>query len=118
MHILIDSGSTHNFLDPKVAKGTGATIKPTGPLTVTVADDTRISNKAMVQNGQWDMQGTIFTAEMRLLPLGGCDMVLGFSGCQPLGQSCGISNSYKWSLLLLARGMCQKERNLSLGCKW
>lgn len=85
VHILIDSGSTHNFLDPKVAKSTGAVIQATSPLIVTVADGTRISSKAMVKNCQWTMQGTPFNAEMRLLPLGGCDMVLGVQWLSTLG---------------------------------
>ncbi|KAA8524512.1 hypothetical protein F0562_010935 [Nyssa sinensis] len=72
--ILIDSGSTHNFLDPVMAKRTGASIQFTNPLAVVVADATKLQSKAMVKDFQWVMQGITFTTDMRLLPLGGCDM--------------------------------------------
>ncbi|KAA8519441.1 hypothetical protein F0562_013684 [Nyssa sinensis] len=63
--ILIDSGSTHNFLDPTMAKRTGASIQFTNPLTVVVADGTKLQSKAVVKEFQWVMQGTTFTADMR-----------------------------------------------------
>lgn len=85
VNILVDSGSTHNFLDPGVAKRAGVVIQGTNPLTVTVADGSKISSKAMVKDLQWSMQGTIFTTEMRLLPLGGCDMVLRVQWLSTLG---------------------------------
>ncbi|KAI8559421.1 hypothetical protein RHMOL_Rhmol04G0172600 [Rhododendron molle] len=53
--ILIDSGSTHNFLDPGVAKKTSVRVLPTNPLTVVVADGTKISSKAMVKDLQWNV---------------------------------------------------------------
>ncbi|XP_058192094.1 uncharacterized protein LOC131309484 [Rhododendron vialii] len=77
LHILIDSGSRHNFLDPTIAKTTGVELQSTNPLTVVVADRTKIFSKAMVKDFKWTMQGVEFTIDMRLLPLGGCDMVLG-----------------------------------------
>ncbi|KAA8547400.1 hypothetical protein F0562_003736 [Nyssa sinensis] len=83
--ILIDSGSTHNFLDPAMAKRTGASIQFTNPLTVVVADGTKLQSKVVVKDFQWVMQGTTFTANMRLLPLGGCDMVLGVQWLSTLG---------------------------------
>ncbi|KAA8522988.1 hypothetical protein F0562_009411 [Nyssa sinensis] len=83
--ILIDSGSTHNFLDPAMAKRAGASIQFTNPLTVVVADGTKLQSKAVVKEFQWVMQGTTFTADMRLLPLGGCDMVLGVQWLSTLG---------------------------------
>ncbi|KAA8537063.1 hypothetical protein F0562_029541 [Nyssa sinensis] len=72
--ILIDSGSTHNFLDPVMAKRTGASIQFTNPLTVVVVDGTKLQSKAMVKDFQWVIKGTTFTTDMRLLPLGTCDM--------------------------------------------
>lgn len=85
LHILIDSGSTHNFLDPKIAKTTGVESQPTNPLTVVVADGTKIFSKAIVKDCTWTVQGVEFTADMRLLPLGGCDMVLGVQWLSTLG---------------------------------
>ncbi|KAA8550255.1 hypothetical protein F0562_001939 [Nyssa sinensis] len=83
--ILIDLGSTHNFLDPVMAKRTGASIQFTNPLAVVVADGTKLQSKAVVKDFQWVIQGTTFTTDMRLLPLGGCDMVLGVQWLSTLG---------------------------------
>nr|GEW17370.1 hypothetical protein [Tanacetum cinerariifolium] len=38
VHILVDCGSTYNFLDKNMAKKLGCSIRPTIPLAVTVAD--------------------------------------------------------------------------------
>lgn len=42
INILVDSGSAHNFLDPRVAKRSGVRIHPTNPLTIIVTDGTNI----------------------------------------------------------------------------
>ncbi|KAF8413570.1 hypothetical protein HHK36_001561 [Tetracentron sinense] len=83
--ILIDSGSTHNFLDPSVAKQTGCSIQQTNPLWVTVANGSKISSTAMCQQLEWLMHGTPFQTDFRLLSLGGCDMVLGVQWLTTLG---------------------------------
>lgn len=85
VEILIDSGSTHNFLDPQFAKRTGTKIYPTSPMTVIVADGTKLTSKAMVKDFHWAMHGTDFSSDLRLLPLGGCDMVLGVQWLSTLG---------------------------------
>jgi len=77
MHILIDSGSTHNFLDVQVVKNYGCTIEQMQPLNVVVVDGSKISIYSMVKNFKWTIQHTTFTAYMLLLPLGCCDLVLG-----------------------------------------
>lgn len=85
MIILIDSGSTHNFLNPVVAKRTGCLVEQTNPFSVTVADGSQITSSAICKKMQWVMHGTIFEADMRLLPLGGCDLVLGVEWLAELG---------------------------------
>nr|GEY96682.1 reverse transcriptase [Tanacetum cinerariifolium] len=42
LHILVDSGSTHNFLDTKMAKRLGCAIRPTCPLIVNVAEEKQL----------------------------------------------------------------------------
>ena len=46
LNILVDSGSTHNFLDPKTAKQVGCQLIPTSNLMVTVADGSKVSSNA------------------------------------------------------------------------
>ncbi|GKC06067.1 gypsy/ty3 retroelement polyprotein [Tanacetum coccineum] len=45
LHILVDSGSTHNFLDIHVAKKLGCNIRSTYPLSVSVAGDRKQTQK-------------------------------------------------------------------------
>lgn len=83
--ILIDSGSTHNFLNPVVAKRTSCLVEQTNHFSVTAADGAQITSSAICKKMQWVMYGTIFEADMRLLPLGGCDLVLGVEWLAELG---------------------------------
>ncbi|KAL5790285.1 hypothetical protein ACOSQ2_005173 [Xanthoceras sorbifolium] len=68
--ILVDSGSTHNFLDPNTAQLTGVEIEETETLWVTVGGGGKISSKAKCTQFTWAMQGVSFSTEMRLLTLG------------------------------------------------
>ncbi|KAL0318287.1 UNVERIFIED_CONTAM: Retrovirus-related Pol polyprotein from transposon.6 [Sesamum angustifolium] len=45
IHILIDSGSTHSFIDEKVVKALGFKVEPTTPMMVSVADGYRMISK-------------------------------------------------------------------------
>ena len=86
LHILIDSGSTHNFLDTKIAKKLGCRIEETCPMRVDVANGSSLGCTAMCKGLSWTLQGTIFTADVLLLPLGNCDMVLGVQWLETLGE--------------------------------
>lgn len=65
--ILIDSGSTHNFLNLDVVKRVGVNITETDPLPVSIADGTKLISTAVCLGFKWEMQGTIFQADMRVL---------------------------------------------------
>nr|KYP33317.1 hypothetical protein KK1_045838 [Cajanus cajan] len=86
LHILIDSGSTHNFLDVNVAKRLGCKIEDMDSVTVTVADGARVQINTMVKGFSWLIQNTVFTSDIMLLPLGCCDMVLGIEWLITLGD--------------------------------
>ena len=75
--ILIDSGSTRNFLDLIATKRKGCSIQTTNPMKLVVVDGTRISSDAICRQLTWNMQGKEFQAKLRLTPLGGCDVALG-----------------------------------------
>ena len=53
LHILIDSGSTHNFLVVNVAKKLGCKIEDMDPVSVTVADGARVQINTMVKGFSW-----------------------------------------------------------------
>nr|KYP34597.1 hypothetical protein KK1_044431 [Cajanus cajan] len=77
IHILIDSGITHNFLDVEVAMKLGCKIEDLKSLHVTVADGSRLSIPSLVKQFKWTIQNTAFYSDMMLIPLGCCDLVLG-----------------------------------------
>ncbi|KAL0409740.1 UNVERIFIED_CONTAM: hypothetical protein Sradi_1908400 [Sesamum radiatum] len=82
IHILIDSGSTHSFIDEKVAKALGIKTELTTLMVVSVADGYKMMSKVICPELSWEIQGFQFTYPVRTLKLGGCDFVL---GCDWLG---------------------------------
>ncbi|KAK4413521.1 hypothetical protein Salat_2764700 [Sesamum alatum] len=86
VHILIDTGSTHNFLDLETAKRLGCKLEDTEPFPVAVANRNKMYSSFACKSFGWKMQGVSFTTDMMILPLGGCDMVLGVQWLVTLGD--------------------------------
>ena len=86
LHILIDLGSTHNFLDTKMAKKLWCKVKEIRLMKVDVANGNSLACVAMCKGLTWTLQGSKFTTDVLLLPLGNCDMVLGVQWLQTLGE--------------------------------
>ncbi|GJV67266.1 reverse transcriptase [Tanacetum coccineum] len=74
IHILVDCGSTHNFVDIVVAKKLGCKIKSTCPLPITVGDGYNIATNSECKQFHWQLQGVDFWSDVMLLPLVGCEM--------------------------------------------
>ena len=77
--MLIDSGSTHNFLNKATATELGCTLMDTAPLSVTIANGNKMYNNYKSVGFKWLMQGEEFSTDLRILELGGCDIVLGWT---------------------------------------
>ncbi|GJY56325.1 retrotransposon-related protein [Tanacetum coccineum] len=77
VHMLIDCGSTHNFLDLQAAKRMWCRMNKMCPLQVAVAIRQVMSSVYMCKNFKWNLQGHEFVTYVMILPLGGCEMVLG-----------------------------------------
>ncbi|EEF33105.1 conserved hypothetical protein [Ricinus communis] len=69
--ILVDSRSTHSFLDVKVAKDVGSHIVKAPPLNITVANSLCMWSRGRCEKLTWDMQGHHFCFNIRVLELGG-----------------------------------------------
>ncbi|KAG8374898.1 hypothetical protein BUALT_Bualt10G0043500 [Buddleja alternifolia] len=91
IHILIDTGSTHNFTDIEAAKLLGCNLEPMIPFAVSVADGNKIHSSFICRYFSWKMQGVTFTTDLMTIPLGGCDMVLGVQWLATLGD-------FNWNL--------------------
>ncbi|KAG8374813.1 hypothetical protein BUALT_Bualt10G0034600 [Buddleja alternifolia] len=86
IYILINTGSTHNFLDVQTARRLGCSIVETDLFPVSVADGNKIFSSSACKNFSWKMQDVMFVADMMMIPLGGCDMVLGIQWLAQLGD--------------------------------
>jgi len=83
--ILIDSGSTHNFVDTKLAAALG--IQPFGQdgIKVKITNGQEVASPGKSREVEVKMQGYIFRTEFFILPLAGCDAVLGIQWLRTLG---------------------------------
>jgi len=85
LHILLDSGSTHNFLDLSAARKLGCIVEQTPTQSVTIADGNHLQCLHICRDFQWRLHNADFTSDMLLIPLGSCDMVLGVQWLSQLG---------------------------------
>lgn len=85
LHLLLDTGSTHNFIDANKALKMDCRVEKVEPMTVKVADGGQLICSKIIRNFSWRMQGVKFTADVMLLPLSGSDLVLGVHWFSQLG---------------------------------
>jgi len=88
IHILVDSGSIHNFLDvnlDKRAKRLGCKLEGIGSKSITPADENELQCQYVCKNFSWQWQETEFCADMVFIRLGSCDMVMGIQWLSTLG---------------------------------
>ncbi|GMJ07956.1 hypothetical protein HRI_004464800 [Hibiscus trionum] len=83
---LIDSGSTHNFLSLGATKAYGLIVEQKHQMRVTIADGGFIQSLGLCRAVEWETQGHQFSADFLVLPLNGCDMVLGVQWLASLGS--------------------------------
>nr|XP_027102942.1 uncharacterized protein LOC113724214 [Coffea arabica] len=74
--VLVDSGSTHCFMDEQVARN--SKLETNGQaLAVRVANGEKLQSRSITKPITWKMQGYEFQHQFNTLKLGGCDMILG-----------------------------------------
>jgi hypothetical protein len=83
--ILIDSGSTHNFVDQKIAHSLQLAVKPVEEFVVKVANGERLRCRERYENVLITIQGFQFSTTLYSLPLHGLDAVLGIQWLENLG---------------------------------
>ncbi|XP_070045243.1 uncharacterized protein [Nicotiana tomentosiformis] len=76
LQVLIDTGSTHNFIDQAVARKLGCKADSIVEQSISVADGRKVQT-TVCRNLQWLLQGTTFSSNFLLLPLANVDIVLG-----------------------------------------
>ena len=86
LYILIDSGSTHNFVGRKFSKRMECCKAPTAAFQVMVANGERLQCEEVYQAVPVEIQGFQFRTNMYPLDLQGSDLVLGMQWLQGLGK--------------------------------
>ncbi|KAH0652629.1 hypothetical protein KY289_030307 [Solanum tuberosum] len=84
INILIDTGSSHNFIEPELVGQLGCEIRSTSPQLVAATNGYMRVDKMTIVS--WLLQGAEFTADFLLLPLGCCGVVLGVQWLLTLGD--------------------------------
>ena len=84
--VLIDSGSTHNFIHCKVAKELNCFLYPVPEHQVMVANGGTINCARKCHNIKLPMGEYVFNIPMISIQMGGVDVVLGVQWLQYLGM--------------------------------
>ena len=75
--VLVNNGSTHNFIQPQVAKLLNLQAVKTEPLRIMVGNGSLLECLSWCPTIEVQLQGHPFTVDLRLLPIHGVDVVLG-----------------------------------------
>lgn len=75
LQILIDSGSTHNFVDFAIAEKLGCVTESISPVRVMVANGNKMICNRTCKGFEWWMQRQLFQADVFLIPLENYHMV-------------------------------------------
>nr|KYP49349.1 Retrovirus-related Pol polyprotein from transposon 17.6 [Cajanus cajan] len=83
--ILVDGGSTHNFVQPRVVKFFALPTIPTDPLRVMVANGSVLDCTELCPQTTLRIQGYTFSTDLHVLSISGADVVLGVQWLKSLG---------------------------------
>ena len=82
---LVDSGSTHSFVDESLAQRLGFTPEPRPGLSVGVANGDRINTAGICKAVRLVVDAEEFMVNLFVIPLGGFRIVLGCDWLRSLG---------------------------------
>ncbi|VFQ67002.1 unnamed protein product [Cuscuta campestris] len=91
VHVLIDGGSTHNFIHPTHAERLCLILHPVTPFQVYVGNGDSLRCSYYYPKSLLILQGHEFDVDLYLLPVHGPDVVLGDQWLQGLGK---VSHDY------------------------
>lgn len=84
--VLIDGGSTHNFIDHAIVTKLGLPIMQDKKFRVTIANGDQIECMGLCQTLTIYIQGNPITADYYVLPVAACQVIFECNGCKPLGS--------------------------------
>jgi len=83
--ILVDTGSTHNYLHPKTTKFLGLQTDGANSFVVIVGNGEKLQSEGCCSNVRVEIQGHIFFIDFHLLEIVGSDAVCGIQWLENLG---------------------------------
>lgn len=83
--VLVDTGSTHNFMQVEVAQALKLTIHLIIPFKVSTGSGEKLVCDKVCRNVEIRIQGTAIQMDIFLLPMAGANMVIGIQGLKTLG---------------------------------
>ncbi|KAL5858008.1 hypothetical protein ACOSQ3_005466 [Xanthoceras sorbifolium] len=84
--LLVDSGSSHNFINMNTVKKLGMKGTAIEAFDVRVANGERLKCDEVHQNVKMNVQGVRIVAELHVLALAGLDVVLGNAWLKSIGE--------------------------------
>ena len=113
--ILIDGGSTHNFLHHRIVLLMGLEVQETTPLRVTVGNGDELCSHQMCQAVKVYIQNHTFSVEFHILPNCGADVVLGVQWLKTLGPILTDYNTLTMKFILSGQVVeLHGDRNISI----
>ncbi|XP_058785825.1 uncharacterized protein LOC131660580 [Vicia villosa] len=85
VRILVDGGSTHNFINDNIASRLGLILAPIDPFSVLVGSGQELLCSHIFHGVSLSLQGQIFSLDLFVLGLRGADVVLGAQWIKGLG---------------------------------
>ena len=85
VHILIDSGSTYNFLHPSLAKHTKEIKDISTSLKIYAADGSFMESKGKINDVILRIHQYQYKEKIFLLPVMGCEIILGAEWLESIG---------------------------------
>lgn len=83
--MLVDSGSTHNFISVSVAKSLKLICSHKKQSSMTIANGEKVKTMGECSQLRWVSKGHKFVDDFRVLPVKGYDVVLGVQRLSTLG---------------------------------
>jgi hypothetical protein len=80
--ILIDSGSTHSFLDSRFAQSLSGVKPMPSSVSVKVANGSSVTCSTHIPCAEWTIQGYSFHSTLKIIPIGTYDMIVGMDWLQ------------------------------------
>ena len=83
--LLVDGGSTHNFIQQHLVTQLGLPFRTTTPLSVMVGNGQQLECCWLCEAVTIDLQTASFTVDLYVLPIVGANVILGVQWLQSLG---------------------------------